>query len=160
MCVNDGRLLPGTLGNMTEFALWYYTSAALAWYHDISDTASCCCFVSTSNDRISPTVEDANVDQAGFRRGRSTCDQVTALTTFTKNGVEKTLKSGADFLDLTAAYDTIWHTDLIYKLSKCLPLWCVQTVELLLWNRRFRVHMGENVSSWRRQANGLPGALS
>jgi len=77
-------------------------------------------------------VEDANVDQAGFRRGRSTCDQVTALTTFTKNGVEKTLKSGADFLDLTAAYDTIWHTDLIYKLSKCLPLWCVQTVELLL----------------------------
>jgi len=56
----------------------------------------------------------------------------SALTTFTKNGVEKTLKTGAVFLDLTAAYDTIWHTDLIYKLSKCLPLWCVQTVELLL----------------------------
>ena len=64
-----------------------------------------------------------SVDQSGFRRFCSTCDQVTALTT---------LKTDAVFLDLTAAYDTIWHTGLLYKLSECLPLWCVQTVELLL----------------------------
>ena len=99
--------------------------------------------------RISPVVEDLlSVDQAGFRRGRSTCDQVTALTTFTDNGFEKTLKTDAVFLDLTAAYDTIWHTGLLYKLSKCLPFWCVQTVELLLRNRHFWVHVGDNVSSW------------
>ena len=37
--------------------------------------------------RISPTVEDLlSVDQAGFRRGRSTSDQVTAFTTFIENG--------------------------------------------------------------------------
>jgi len=37
----------------------------------------------TTLQRISPTVEGLlSVDQAGFRRGRSTCDQVTALTTF------------------------------------------------------------------------------
>jgi len=35
-------------------------------------------------------------------------------------------------------------------------LWCVRTVELLLRNRRFRVHMGDDVSSWRRRVNGLP----
>ena len=62
------------------------------------------------------------VEQAGFRRGCSTCDQVTALTTFTENGLKKTLKTGAVFLDLTATYDTIWHTGLLYKLSKCVPL--------------------------------------
>jgi len=75
--------------------------------------------------RISPTVEDLlSVDRAGFRRGRTTCDQVTALTAFIENGVEKTLKTGAVFLDLTAAYDTIWHTGLLYRLSKCTPyLW-------------------------------------
>jgi len=88
--------------------------------------------------RISPTVEALlSVDQAGFRRGRSTFDQITALTTFIKNGFEKTLKTSAVFLDLTATYDTIWHTGLLYKLCKCLPFWSIRTVELLLWN-----HMG------------------
>jgi len=65
-------------------------------------------------------VEDLlSVDQAGFRRGRSTCDQITALTTFIENWFEKTLKTSAVFLDLTD--DTIWHTGFLYKLSKCLP---------------------------------------
>jgi len=50
---------------------------------------------------------------------------------FIENGFEKTLKTGAVFLDLTAAYDTIWHTGLLYKLSKCIPFWCIHTVELL-----------------------------
>ena len=36
--------------------------------------------------RISPTVEGLlSPDQAGFRKGRSTCDQVAALTTFIEN---------------------------------------------------------------------------
>jgi len=37
--------------------------------------------------RISPTVEGLlSPHQAGFRKGRSTCDQVAALTTFIENG--------------------------------------------------------------------------
>ena len=47
------------------------------------------------------------VEQAGFRTGRSTCDQVLALTTFIENGFQKQLKTGAVFLDLSAAYDTV-----------------------------------------------------
>jgi len=100
-------------------------------------------------------VEDLlSVDQAGFRRGRSTCDQITALTTFIENWFEKTLKTSAVFLDLTD--DTIWHTGFLYKLSECLPFWCLQTVELLLRNSRFRGRMEDDVSSWQRQVNGLP----
>src|SRR5262247_3013274 len=34
--------------------------------------------------------------------------------------------------------------------------WFISLVELMLKNRRFRVHMGEKVSRWRRQKNGLP----
>ena len=96
-----------------------------------------------------------SVDQAGFLRDRSTCEQVSALTTFNENGFEKTLKTDAVFLNLTAAYHTIWHNGLLYKRSKCLPLWCIQTVELLLRNRRFQVQMGDDASFWRRQTNGL-----
>ena len=70
--------------------------------------------------RISPTVEGLlSPDQAGFWKGRSTCDQVAALITFTENGFQQNLTTGAVFLDLTAAYDTVWHTGLLYKLSKC-----------------------------------------
>ena len=60
------------------------------------------------------------------------------------------------FLDLTAAYDTVWHTGLLAKLTKTMPFWFVQLVELLLRNRRFRVHMGNDKSAWRDQVNGLP----
>jgi len=61
--------------------------------------------------RIAPTVDAAlSPDQAGFRQGRSTCDQVTALATFIENGFQEGLKTRAVFLDLTAAYDTVWHT--------------------------------------------------
>jgi len=38
-------------------------------------------------------------DQAGFRRGRSTCDQVAALTIHIENGFQSNLKIGAVYLD-------------------------------------------------------------
>jgi len=79
--------------------------------------------------RISPTVEGIlSPDQAGFRKGRSTCDQVAALTTFIENGFQYNLKTGAVFLDLTAAYDTVWHTGLLYILSKSMPYWFTRLV--------------------------------
>ena len=39
---------------------------------------------------------------------------------------------------------------------KSLPCWAVSVIELLLEQRRFRVHMGDISSSWRVQKNGLP----
>ena len=100
--------------------------------------------------RISPDVENIlSPDQAGFRRNRCTADQVLALTSYIENGFQENLKSGAVFLDLTAAYDTVWHKGLLVKLSRCLPVWFVQAVELFLKDRRFRVHMNEKTSTWR-----------
>ena len=107
--------------------------------------------------RISPTVESIlSPDQAGFRSGRSTCDQVAALTTYIENGYQQQLKTGAVFLDLTAAYDTVWHTGLLAKMSRNMPHWFCRLAELLLRGRRFRVHLGSDVSAWRNQVNGLP----
>jgi Reverse transcriptase (RNA-dependent DNA polymerase) len=107
--------------------------------------------------RITPQVEELrSPDHAGFRIGRSTCEQVTALITYVENGFQRNLKTCAVFQDLTAAYDTVWHTGLLAKLSRCLPTWFVKAMVLLFRNRRFRVHMGDNISSWRTQKNGLP----
>jgi len=65
-------------------------------------------------------------------------------------------RTGAVFLDLTAAYDTVWHIGLLYKLSKSMPYWFTRLVGLLLRDRRFRVHMGNDTSAWRSQRNALP----
>jgi len=73
--------------------------------------------------------------------------QVTPLTTYIEDGFQRNLKTGAIFLDLTAAYNTIWHTGLLAKLTGSLPSWFVSAVELLLRNRRFRVHMGDKTSA-------------
>ena len=107
--------------------------------------------------RISPAVDEIlNIEQAGFRPGRRTQDQVLALTTYVENGYQRRDKTGVVFLDLTAAYDTVWHKGMLVKLSKVLPCWAVSVIELLLGQRRFRVHMGDISSSWRTQKNGLP----
>jgi len=37
-----------------------------------------------------------------------------------------------------------------------MPYWLTRLVGLLLRDRRFRVHMGNDNSSWRHQCNGLP----
>ena len=78
------------------------------------------------------------------------------VTNFIENGFQQNLKSGAIFLDLTAAYDTVWHTGLLYKLSKSTQYWFTRLVGLLLRDRRFRVHMNNDTSCWRPQRNGLP----
>ena len=60
-------------------------------------------------------------EQAGFRRGRSTVDQVTLLTQSIENAFEAKKKADAVFIDLTAAYDTVWHRGLTCKQLRLLP---------------------------------------
>ena len=84
-----------------------------------------------------------------MRPGRSTDD--THQKRLSTEAQDRTV-----FLDLTAACDTIWHTALLVKLSRCMEPWFVQLVELLLRKRRFRVHMESSTSSWRLQKSGLP----
>ena len=54
-------------------------------------------------------------EQAGFRHGRSTTDQVTLLTDDIEAGFEHTQKAGVALVDLTAAYDTVWLRGLHLK---------------------------------------------
>ena len=69
--------------------------------------------------RIQPQVEKAlPKEQAGFRQGRSCCEQVLSLVTHVENGLQNRLKSGAVFLDLTSTYDTVWKRGLLLKLAQ------------------------------------------
>ena len=67
--------------------------------------------------RINPIVEQhLPPEQAGFCKGKSTTDQVTRLANDIEESFERKEKLGLLLIDLTAAYDTIWHKGLLYKL--------------------------------------------
>jgi Reverse transcriptase (RNA-dependent DNA polymerase) len=102
--------------------------------------------------RIQPLIEDViPKSQAGFRRHRSSTEQVMAVTSYIEAGFQHKLKTGAVFIDLTAAYDTVWREGMMLygaKMSKLL--------NNMLSNRFFQVFLGNKTSRWRRLNNGLP----
>ena len=54
-------------------------------------------------------------------RARSTVDQTVLLTQNIEDSLEAKKKAGAMFVDLIAAYDTLWHRGLTCKLLMLLP---------------------------------------
>ena len=70
-------------------------------------------------NRIDPIVDPLlPPEQSGFRQGRATIDQVTLLSQKIEEGFDQKQLVGAVFLDLTAAYDTVWHRGLRLKLQR------------------------------------------
>lgn len=95
-------------------------------------------------------------EQAGFRRDRSCTEQALNLTSFIEHGFEKNLKTSVLFVDLSAAYDTVWRVGFMLKFYKAVPSKKMgQLVNNMLSNRFVRVVMGNKNSSWKRINNGL-----
>ena len=95
-------------------------------------------------------------EQAGFRRGRSTLDQVAQIT----DDIEKSFDMGqaieAVFLDLTSAYDTVWLKGLHLKIQKAIP--CRKTTDFilnLLYNRSFVLFADGEASKPYKLKNGV-----
>ena len=97
-------------------------------------------------------------EQPGFRRGRSTVDQAVLLTQNIEDSFEAKKKAGAVFVDLTAAYDTVWHRGLTCKLLRLLlDKHMVQMIMELVRNKSFSLTTGDSKQSrLRRLRNGLP----
>lgn len=108
--------------------------------------------------RLDPLLEGMlPATQAGFRKGRSCCEQVLALTTYIEQGFQKKKKTGVVFLDLTSAYDTVWINGLLLKvarMTKCKKM--VSVVESMLRERKYTVYLDGKASKTRVLNNGLP----
>jgi len=84
--------------------------------------------------------------QAGLRPNRSCCDQVLAIIFYLEKGYNINTKTGAAYIDLSAAYDTVWKHSHLLKLAKIIP--CQLLIRYLgnsLGNRNFRVLLGDRV---------------
>ena len=109
--------------------------------------------------RIEPIVDPLLPgEQAGFRHGKSRVDQVVLLTQTIEDSFEAKKKAGAVFVDLTAAYDTVWHRGLTCKLLRLLPdKHMVRMIMELVRNRSFTLTTGDSKRSrLRRLKNGVP----
>ena len=109
--------------------------------------------------RVEPLIDPLlPKEQAGFRRGKSTVDQVVLLTQNIEDSFEAKKKAGAVFIDLTAAYDTVWHRGLTCKLLRLLPdKHMVKMIMELVRNRSLTLTTGDSKQSrLRRLKNGVP----
>ena len=99
-------------------------------------------------------------EQAGFRPGKSCTSQLLNLTEHIEDGYEKRLITGAVFVDLSAAYDTVNHRRLLSKVLEMTgDVHLTYLIRTMLENRRFFVVLNGKESRWRRQRNGLPQGI-
>ena len=109
--------------------------------------------------RVEPLINPLlSKEQAGFGRGKSTVDQVVLLTQNIEDSFEAKIKAGAVFINLTAAYDNVWHRVLTCELLRLLPdKHIVKMIMELVRNRSFTLTTGDSKQSrLRRLKNGVP----
>ena len=109
--------------------------------------------------RVEPLIDPLlPKEQAGFRRVKSTVDQVVLLTQNIEDFFEAKKKAGGVFVNLTAAYDTVWHRGLTCKLLRLLlDKHMVKMIMELVRNRSFTLIIGDSKrSTLRRLKNGVP----
>ena len=57
--------------------------------------------------------------RSGFRNGRSILDHLVKLETEVRCALDSGQMTGAVFLDISKAFDLVWHEGLIYKIKNC-----------------------------------------
>lgn len=98
-----------------------------------------------------------NNNQAGFRKGRSTIDNVLQLTTEVKKTFKKRHNLIALFFDLKKAYDTAWRKYILTTLQEHgLDGHILYYVKNFLQEREYKVRANGHLSKKMTQENGVP----
>ena len=112
------------------------------------------------NNRLDWTLERSlllNHVQSGFRKKRSTYDQLTCLENTIRKALYDKTHCIVIFLDLEGAFDAVDHTSVLFKLSKLgIEGRMLGWLQSFLSNRCFRVSMGGVESSSRPIQSGVP----
>ena len=96
-------------------------------------------------------------NQSGFRPGDSTIYQLISITTNIYESFEKYDETRAVFLDISKAFDKVWHEGIIHKL-KCNGISgnLLNFFENYLQNRKQRVVLNGTKSTWKNVSAGVP----
>jgi len=95
--------------------------------------------------------------QSGFRRHRSTKDNLLFLTQKICESFNRGKNVCAIFFDISKAFDKVWHLGIIYKLYLInTPQYIINWVECFLGNRFFVVQVGNSSSQPVPITAGVP----
>ena len=112
--------------------------------------------------RLSTFLEKSNYfdeNQAGFRKKRSTVDQLFKLSQSVSTALKKHKKAVGVFLDVEKAFDAVWLEGLKYKLGRPeigIPTKMIRLLSSFLTNRHLRVHQNSAISNKIELKTGTP----
>lgn len=115
--------------------------------------------------RIVPIIAEKQIlpdYQFGFRTSHSTIHQVHRLVDAISYSLEKKLYCTCAFLDISQAFDRVWHQGLLYKLKSFLPTSYFLLFKSYLSDRSFKICYGTATSEIASINAGVPqgGILS
>lgn len=93
--------------------------------------------------------------QFGFRQKHSTIEQVHRVVNQIKSDLDTKKYCSAVFLDITQAFDKVWHPGLLYKIRKLIPQH-FNVLKSYIENRQFTVKHRGVISSIQSINSGVP----
>jgi hypothetical protein len=108
--------------------------------------------------RLLPLVENNRLipNQFSFRQRHPTIEQPHRIVQRINEALENKQYCSASFLDIFQAYDKIWHTGLLYKLRRSLPLNYFLILKSYLHCRHFPVKVEPEYTELSSVNVGVP----
>lgn len=115
--------------------------------------------------RILPIITEKNIlpnTQFGFRASHSTIHQAHRVVDSISYSLEKKQFCNCVFLDISQAFDRVWHDGLLYKIKKFMPPTYYLLIKSYLTDRHFQIRYGSALSDVAVINAGVPqgGILS
>jgi hypothetical protein len=111
-----------------------------------------------NNDPLS--VEWIPLNQFGFRTRHSTVQQIHRISHEINRALNKKEYCTTVFLDVSQAFDRVWHTGLLYKIKRQLPIAYYQLLQSYLQDREFRTKINTSASDLFPIKAGVPKVAS
>jgi len=109
--------------------------------------------------RLLPLATEAKIipdTQFGFKPNHSTIHQLHRVVDTISSSLEKKQYCAAAFLDVSQAFDRVWHDGLLFKLKKFLPAPYFLLIKSYLSDRTFVVRQNSSYSNYFNISAGVP----
>lgn len=94
--------------------------------------------------------------QFGFREGHGTPEQCHRIVKYIRNSFENKEYCCAIFLDVSKAFDKVWHLGLLFKLKSLFPQHIFNLLKSYITDRNFFVQLGSSKSELGNVTAGVP----
>lgn len=106
--------------------------------------------------RINPILEVIPEYQFGFRQNHSTIQQGHRIVHVINDAVEEKKYCSAVFLDVSQAFDKVWHDGLLHKVRNSIPTPYYLLIKSYLSDRYFRTRVNDKTSGYHLTKSGVP----